>query len=1327
MPWPRIWENSNPETTEAMELLRNHTTGGGDASGRLGRLGHVMTGLLASAAAVLAVAAAALPSPAMADELTGSIDVPFTKYWDDEGYRDRRPETVTFRLYEEGRPDDMVATVTLGEGDATADDEWHGKFESVPQKRDGQDIEYVVKEDVPEGYIASYDYGYDGYGITFTDDSRVYSTYSLYFGCQDENGTWWEAQIPSWDSEGSPLPEIGKWTDDIASIPGTYWVGASRIPASDAHPSGSSGRVSDESMANPWRLPHGDLKRLVEVRGTEHIESMTDWPVGYYVAWEYSANIGRHTPRIRIVEDSVSWGKNRYSTKPTGVRFEIKEFRPIRNPDKPIEITDTINLRDFEFEKVWEDEGHESHRPSSVTVDIYQDGDMEHPFATTTVRDTAAVDGRTWKGKFSDLPRYYDDGTYREHEYTIVERPVRGYSAEYDSDWYNGLEFTFGEDTNIYLNTLLSPMESNESVWGEIAPGGMGWHQFVYTDTDGTKVADSAAQGRRFVVAGDAIALYSYSTGAAYWGHGDVPEDSYGLSVSDFRRVHIPHMYNVTSACPVNPIISGWDSYRYAVDMEEGRHYPITVQDDQAGGQKVFVWQWDYSRPFAGADRIINKTQWKDLTFSKVWDDAGHEDKRPESTTFDLYDGTGKLVKTVSLGADDAVSDTGMAPDGHIWRGSFGEWLSVSDDGGRVPYVIRERPVAGYETLYDSDDPMAMATEVTLSADTPLTRQGICDMGVYFQSDAFDSSQDGSCYYAAYGDRYDRYVRENPDGSLTLVLPGSRFLLREGSLSAYGISVSRGGMRDGAAAFSRQAAQNRASVKACLEQFVNPPDSRYELHVASPTSSETSFTRGENRMDGYLLVEWTEPFAYDNIIRNRVMREVRVKKQDPSGTGLAGAEIGFARAAGIDAGRIARKWVTPADGEGGAGLAPGTYLVRELSAPAGHAMAQDIRIRVSPSGTAYRVAEDGSQTELERSWDDFSYATIEMTDEETAVKIEKLGDDGLPLVGASLQVLDDNGTTVAEFTSDKDGVRLSGTLTSGKAYVLHETDAPAGYALAEDVRFVVRGDATASKPQVVTMRNRLIRAQISKKAVSGEDEMPGARLTLSEKGTGETIDEWVSGTEPHAIDAGALERGKTYVLHEEGAPDGYAYAEDMEFVAGKAGSQDAITMRDKPTHVEISKVAITGGDEIPGASLRVTDASGATVDEWTSGTEPHAIVGTLVAGGTYVLHEEAAPEGYAVASDIEFSVSMDGSVDHVEMVDEALPVDGGTSPSESGKASDATVRLADRGPSGRGSAGGNALLQTGDALPVTVATILLTSLTGWAAMAARRHREAPQD
>ncbi len=78
--------------------------------------------------------------------------------------------------------------------------------------------------------------------------------------------------------------------------------------------------------------------------------------------------------------------------------------------------------------------------------------------------------------------------------------------------------------------------------------------------------------------------------------------------------------------------------------------------------------------------------------------------------------------------------------------------------------------------------------------------------------------------------------------------------------------------------------------------------------------------------------------------------------------------------------------------------------------------------------------------------------TSEIQLQKVKVIISKVDEEGNPLSGAKLQIIDSNNNVVDEWTSD--GEKHSIMLPDGK-YILHETEAPEGYDLAEDKEFTV--------------------------------------------------------------------------------------------------------------------------------------------------------------------------------------------------------------------------------------------------------------------------------
>lgn len=116
-----------------------------------------------------------------------------------------------------------------------------------------------------------------------------------------------------------------------------------------------------------------------------------------------------------------------------------------------------------------------------------------------------------------------------------------------------------------------------------------------------------------------------------------------------------------------------------------------------------------------------------------------------------------------------------------------------------------------------------------------------------------------------------------------------------------------------------------------------------------------------------------------------------------------------------------------------------------------------------------------------------------------------------------------------------------------------------------------------------------------------------------------------------------------YLLRELRAPEGYYLdAPDQELAFIYAGSSTPVveleqTFKNDATSFYVSKRALTGDNELPGATLTIQDEDGTVVRQWGSGDKPTEIRG-LNFDTVYTLVETAAPNGYEVAESIKFKL-----------------------------------------------------------------------------------------
>ena len=340
----------------------------------------------------------------------------------------------------------------------------------------------------------------------------------------------------------------------------------------------------------------------------------------------------------------------------------------------------------------------------------------------------------------------------------------------------------------------------------------------------------------------------------------------------------------------------------------------------------------------------------------------------------------------------------------------------------------------------------------------------------------------------------------------------------------------------------------------------------------------------------------------------------------------------------------------------------GKYIAKEIRAPLGYYVNEEpMEVTFTYDGQTVLVLDNTCSNKPTEIW---------------VSKRDLTNDEELP--GATLTIQDMDGNIVESWVSTDTPHRVTG-LHLGDAYNLIETRPADGYALADDITFrlLQKVDENGSNLQeaevyylttknflfwtwddwkllddaTVIMRDDTIKVEISKKDLTTMEELPGAELTLTDK-DGKEIDRWVSSDKPHYIEK--LPAGD-YTLTEVKAPDGYAFAEGVPFTVLPTGEVQRFEMRDDVIKVEISKVDITTSKELPGAELFITDKDGKEIDRWVSSDKPHYI--EKLPAGTYTLTEVKAPDGYALAESVPFTVLPTGKVQQFDMLDDVIKVE----------------------------------------------------------------------
>lgn len=367
-------------------------------------------------------------------------------------------------------------------------------------------------------------------------------------------------------------------------------------------------------------------------------------------------------------------------------------------------------------------------------------------------------------------------------------------------------------------------------------------------------------------------------------------------------------------------------------------------------------------------------------------------------------------------------------------------------------------------------------------------------------------------------------------------------------------------------------------------------------------------------------------------------------------------------------------------------LESGTYRLEEVKTPEGYLLLDEpVEFTVKEStittrdddGDAIIVVEavdnkPHGTLEINKQLEDYDYDQSLLRDgfDYSTIKFELRAAEDIidPADGSTLTAKGNiaknvYGTEVGSIALNADGTASVTDLPMGK-YTLKETAVPAGVVLdstEREVEFkqedtdaqhktykvVFADDAEITdwkdKSKVQTANdaivNKVTKVEISKKTVTGDDELEGATLTVKDSNGDVVLDKdgneltWVSGDHPHKIEG--LHINEAYTLEETVAADGYVKATSIEFKVNEDGSVTSVTMIDKM--VTVSKVDM-GGKEVKGAEMSVTDTDGNVIDSWTSDGTEHKVNG-LEEGKKYILNENTAPAGYVKATSIPFEVS----------------------------------------------------------------------------------------
>ena len=263
---------------------------------------------------------------------------------------------------------------------------------------------------------------------------------------------------------------------------------------------------------------------------------------------------------------------------------------------------------------------------------------------------------------------------------------------------------------------------------------------------------------------------------------------------------------------------------------------------------------------------------------------------------------------------------------------------------------------------------------------------------------------------------------------------------------------------------------------------------------------------------------------------------------------------------------------------------------------------------------------------------------IENTLKRGKVEGVKTNKDNDKLEGATIGIFKIDTTEFTEKTAivttktDKDGAFSFNNIPYGE-WVVKEIAAPAGYAVdATQHHIYISDDGVVIN---VTMVDKQV--QISKTDITGEKEVVGAELTITDE-SGNVIDSWTSTDTAHY--ANGLVEGHKYTLTEKTAPYGYEIANSIVFVVTSDKAIQKVVMNDSPilSSVLVNKVDSVTGENIISRKFEFTLYSDPECKNEIITVNANTDDGTALFSdlryGTYYIKETKAPKGYMLSNEV---------------------------------------------------------------------------------------------
>ncbi len=1129
----------------------------------------------------------------------GKVSASVKKVWDDANNQDGiRPETLRVNLLKNGQATDQF--VILSE-----ENRWSATLDNLDEYTDGTLNEYTWSEELPNGYTVTVS-DPDEVGTTTLTNTHTPAT----IGASVEK-TWDDNK----DQDGKRPEKL------LVTLMRRIREQAVPISLDDADDADTNPaeevKTVELTAAHNWKASVSNLPKYKDGQMYEYfwIEKEDNIPNGYKLTNEVTYNI-------------LSPGE--------GVTGFITR---LTNSHKPQKINAIVK-------KVWDDNNNQDgKRAPELTVELMRNG--------TEVAGTVTLnEENNWTGTVENLDKY--TGGVK-NGYTWVEKNLpEGYSlTDTKKEVTEATEDTLEADITTLTNSY-TPGKVEASVlkvWndGENQDGKRPETITAILVKNGEETDQKVTLSAENDWSASISKLDEYTDGTLNeytWKEAEVPE-GYELTLNEtdgtfttLTNTHTPEVVNATIRKTWNDAENqdGVRPIEIKVDLEKNGQFMRTVSLNTANGWETTV--EDLPKYTAGVGNIY------------TW--AEQEDGLPEG-----YELTGDVtVGEVTTLTNTRVPDTVSVGVRKIWNDAENQ-DGIRPSELRVDLLKNGELTGQYVILNEENGWTAMITDLPKNT-------AVAEPNVYTWSEELP-------------DGYTVTVSDSDEMGITTLTNTHTPAVIEASVEkTWDDNEDQDGKRPEKLLVTLMRRIREQAVPMSLEDAddadTNSAEEVMTVELTAANGWKASVSNLPKYKDGQMYEYfWTEkegniPDGYG--LTNEVTYDIFSSEKGV--TGFITTLTNSHRPQKISA-TVKKVWD---DNNNKAGVRPASIQVQLYAdeTPQGDPVElneenswkytwKDLDKYADGTEISYRVDEvseiDGYLKSVTANEENTEYV---ITNTITSVKITKVDiSDAHELEGAHLQILDSNGTVVAEWDSAKEAHEVTG-LKTGELYTLRETVAPDGYTITADTTFELdehgklkeNKTTTTTKDGVLLVEDTATSVKVRKVDITNAEELPGAHIQIWEKtDEGEKlVTEWESTKEDKVVEK--LKTNTTYILRETVAPDGYTITTDTTFELDEHGklkedktttnTKDGVLLVEDARTVEVSKVDLGTGEELDSAHIQVLDKAGNIVDEWDSKKGETHKVKNLTVGQEYTLRETVAPNGYTLTTDTTFTIDRTGKV-----------------------------------------------------------------------------------